>query len=118
MEIKEMQQLTLIKATDTFNGFCYYNHDNFKKKKGIVYIGESGLTSGKTVEIDGEIYFILETIDSEYIETYDSMWEQTKEFFKKKKDRLYLLEVVYDMLDWQHSLTLMHDIYDDLIENN
>ena len=111
MKIKLLKDLTLVKAENTPNGFCHKNYWNFKNKKGIVYIGEGGFENAKEVIVDGDRYFILETVDTDYIETYESMYNATKRYCKRKKDRVALLNTVFDEIDWQHSGSLMYELY-------
>lgn len=111
LKLEDLQSFTLVKVEYSMNGFYHKNEDNFNMKNDKpCYIGEYGFENATSILINGEQFFILETVDKDYIESWQSIFNDTEQFLDNESERLDLAGVVFEMVDWQGTNALMYEM--------
>ena len=111
LKLEDLQSFTLVKVEHSTNGFYHKNEDNFNLKNDKpCYIGEYGFENATSILINGEQFFVLETVDKNYIESWQSIFNDTKQFLDSENDRLELTNAVFEMVDWQNTNALMDEL--------
>ena len=110
LKLEGLQSFTLVKVEHSTNGLYHKNEDNFYLKNDKpCYIGEYGFENATSILINGEQFFILETVNKDYIESWQSIFNDTKQFLDNESDRIRLTHDTFNCADWQHTNTLMED---------
>lgn len=112
MNIGNIDEVGLVEKEFFNQGYIYKNYENFKNKQGICYISEY-----QTDVID------CNCIEGEDYETYNSMLDKVNnayDYYKIDETKISkncVLDMVFEMLDWQSFDTLLDEYIENLDED-